>query len=265
VDLPADVFIRHVAQRLPGVREEGSVEALIEKLDLDGLYLACACVNGVPTAIEMFEQHYLARLPSVIGYLKLSTAMMDEVCQQVRMHLLVRTSEAEPRLAEYTGRGALLSWMRVIAARMASKLGTSTRETPEENIADAMEGAAAQETDVEVELIKRRYRREFRQALGEAFAGLSRDERYLLRLHFIDRLPTTKMAPLFGKDQSTISRWLKDAREKVYEATKHRLQESLGLSSQEFMSFMEDIKSRLDMSLSQFFNEGAERREDAKG
>jgi RNA polymerase sigma-70 factor len=255
VDLPADVFIRHVAQLLPKASEGGAPETSIEKLDLDGLYLACACASGVPRAIEMFEQHYLAKLPSTLGHLKLSVATLDEICQQVRMHLLVHSPGARPRLAEYSGRGALLSWMRVIASRMALKQGAAVRETPDESIVAALEALPASGTDVEMELIKRRYRHEFRQALGEAFAVLSRDERYLLRLNIIDGLPTTKMAPLFGKDQSTISRWLKDAREKVYEETKHRLQNRLGLSSQEFVSLMDAIKSRFDMSLSQFLNE----------
>jgi RNA polymerase sigma-70 factor len=64
------------------------------------------------------------------------------------------------------------------------------------------------------------------------------------------------MGPLFGKDQSTISRWLKDVRERVYEETKRRLQERLRLSSQEFESLMSAIQSKFDVSLSQLLGQG---------
>jgi len=251
VDLPAEVFIRHLTGLLPKPRAERPLASLLTQLDLEGLYLACACVNDVPAAGEMLEQHYMAKLPGLLGYLKLSEAMLDEVCQWVRTQLLVRTPEAPPRLAEYTGRGALMIWMRVIAVRMALKQGASVREIADGNGLSAVADLPAPGEDAELALIKSRYRQEFRQAVREAFAALSDEQRYLLRLHFIEGLPTTRMGTLFGKDQSTISRWLKDARQKVYEETKRRLQERLYLSSQEFESFMSAIKSNFDVSLGQ--------------
>ena len=123
VDLPADVFNRYVGRLLPRGQEARPLEELIEKLDKEGLYLACACVNDVPAALETFEAHYMAKLPKVLGYLKLSESMRDEVCQLVRTHLLVRTQDSDMRLAEYTGRGSLLVWLRVIAVRMARRRG----------------------------------------------------------------------------------------------------------------------------------------------
>ncbi|HYH95476.1 sigma-70 family RNA polymerase sigma factor [Hyalangium sp.] len=262
VDLPADVFIRHLLRLLPEDSDEGSLELQIMPLDVEGLYLACACVNHVPGALEMLERNYLAKLPALLGYLKLSAAVLDEVCQRVRTHLLVRTPKAGFRLAEYTGRGALLIWMRVIAVRMAIQQGIATRETSDERALAALEAVPASGTDAELEFIKRRYGHEFRQAVGEAFAALSSDRRYLLRLYFIDRLPMTKIGPLFGKDQSTISRWLKEAREGVYDDTKRRLQERLRLSSHEFESLMDAIKSRFEMSMSQLLKEEKEKDEE---
>jgi len=255
VDLPAEVFLRHLAGLLAESRADGPLAPWVEQLDFEGLYLACACVKGVSGASEMFEQHYMARLPALLGYLKLSSVMLDEICQQLRMHLLMRTPAAPPRLATYTGRGALLIWMRVIAVRMALKQGASVRGMPEENGLAALEDLPAPGTDPELALLKSRYRYEFRQAVREAFAALSDDQRYLLRLHFLEGLPTTRMGPLFGKDQSTISRWLKDVRERVYEETKHRLREHLRLSSQEFESLMSAIQSKFDVSLGQLLGQ----------
>lgn len=255
VDLPTEIFSRHLAGLLTQAPEDEPLAVRIEQLDLEGLYLACACVSGVPGASELFEHHYMARLPALLGYLKLSHTMLDEVCQQLRMHLLLSTPEAPPRLASYTGRGALLSWMKVIAVRMAIRQGASVRAVSEEVGLAAMEELPALETDPELSLVKSRYRHEFRQAVRAAFSALPDEQRYLLRLHFLEGLPTTRMGPLFGKDQSTISRWLKDVRQRVYEDTKRRLQETLRLSSQEFESFMTAVQSRFDVSLSQILGQ----------
>jgi RNA polymerase sigma-70 factor (ECF subfamily) len=248
VELPEHVFVSHVARLLPEASKRELLAPAQERLDLEGLYLACACVQGVPKAIQALEDHYLAKLPGSLAYLKLSSTSVDDICQMVREHLLVGTPESGPKLAGYTGRGSLLTWMRVTATRMARRMDASDLETPDEDVIAAL---SAPGTNVELELNTRHYRHEFRHSLREAFAALSNEQRNLLRLHFIDRLPTTQIGPLFGKDQSTISRWLKDARQKVYEETKQRLRERLGLSSQQFESHTNALKSHFDMSLSQ--------------
>ncbi|WP_224370979.1 sigma-70 family RNA polymerase sigma factor [Hyalangium versicolor] len=255
IDLPADTFIPHLLRLLPEDSDTGSLEPQLQPLDLEGLYLACACVNAVPGALDALERNYLAKLPGLLGYLKLPAPALDDLCQKVRSHLLIPTPDGGLRLARYSGRGALLIWMRVVAVRLALSQGVTTRETSDEGALAALEAMPASETDTELELIKRRYRHEFRQAVREAFAALSSEQRYLLRLHFIDRLPTTRMGALFDKDQSTISRWLKEAREQVYEETKRHLQERLRLSSQEFDSLMDVIKSRFEVSMSQLLKE----------
>src|SRR5262245_10445719 len=89
VDLPVEVFGEHLGGLLPGGLAAGPLAAQIERLDLEGLYLACACVKDVPAANKVFEQHYMARLRGLLGYLKLSDSALDEVCQDVRTHLLV--------------------------------------------------------------------------------------------------------------------------------------------------------------------------------
>lgn len=254
VPLPAEVFMRHLARLLPGDSEAPSCSELLGQLALEDLYLACACVHGVSEATEVLEHDYLAKLPALIAHLKLPAPALEDLCQMVRIHLLLGTPESGPRLAEYTGRGALLSWMRVIAARMALRLAPPTRETSEENALAALESLQSPDPDADLALIKRRYRPVFLQAVREAFEALSSEHRHLLRLHFVDRLPTTRMAPLFGVDQSTVSRWIKGARQSVYEDTKRRLKERLRLSSHEFDSLVTTLESQLDLSFSEILD-----------
>lgn len=251
VDLPAEGFVQYLAQRLPLAGAGDSLALLLGQLALSDLYLVCACMHHVRGAIEALESHYLAKLPSLLGYLKLSPMMLDDICQAVRIHLLLGTSGAGPQLAEYSGRGALLSWIRVMAVRMALRQGASSREIPAANILATLETIPAPTPDADLELIRHRYRREFREALLEAFASLSSEQRYRLRLHFIDQLSTTEMSALFRVNQSTVSRWLKSARQAVYVETKRLLQERLGLSSREFSSLMSVVQSYLDVNLGQ--------------
>jgi RNA polymerase sigma-70 factor len=251
VDLPAGIFVCYLAERLLKDDVDVPLEEVLKRLVLTDLYLACAYLHEVSGA-EGLVHHYVEKLPALLSSRKLSATKIDEFCQQLRIQLLMRTTEAGPGLAGYSGRGTLISWMRVIVARMANnKRNSLVRETHTENAPGGLETIPMTGADAELELIKRSYFPEFRQALREAFATLSSEQRLLLRLHFFKRMSTTRMGPLFGKDQSTISRKIKTARHAVYDETKRRLQERLGLSTQEFESLLKVIESQFDSSLAE--------------
>ncbi|HVG62132.1 MAG TPA: sigma-70 family RNA polymerase sigma factor [Hyalangium sp.] len=255
VALAPEVFIRHLAESLPEAPPGSALEPLVEQLSLAELYLACACVQGLPEAIAAFERQYLAKLPELLGHLRRDAATLDDICQLARVKFLVHTPEGPPRLKSYSGRGALLSWVRVAAVRVALNLAASEKPASNEDEAEVLESLSTPEVDAELDLIKQRYHEEFRQALREAFAALPADDRHLLRLSFADRLSTTELGELFRVNQSTASRWLRSARQMVYEETKRRLQERLRLSAREFQSFLAVLDSQLDMSMSQIFGE----------
>jgi RNA polymerase sigma-70 factor, ECF subfamily len=108
---------------------------------------------------------------------------------------------------------------------------------------------------VELDLIRRRHHAEFRQAVREAFAALSMDERHLLRLHVVDQLSTVELGALFRVNQSTVSRWLKSVRQTVFNETRRRLQARLGLSARDFQSFLGALDSQLELGISLIFGE----------
>lgn len=255
VDLDAERFVRYLAERLPEVSPGSPLAPVLESLCLAELYLACACAHGLPGATEAFEAHYLAKLPGLLGYLKQPAAVVDDVCQLTRVRLLVRTPDQGPRINDYTGRGALMSWVRVTAVRIALKLQASDKAGPDEDVADVLEALPAPGGDQELDLIRQRHQAEFRQALRDACSTLSSDERHLLRLYFVDRLSTTELGALLRVNQSTVSRWLKNARQTVHDETRRRLQARLNLSAGGFQSFLSVLDSQLDLSLSQLFGE----------
>ena len=253
--LPAESFIRHLAERLPMDRAGKPLADVLKRLRLTDLYLACACVHDVPAAISTFETEYLEKLPELLSYLKQLPAALDEICQQLRVRLLLRAGQQPPRIAEYEGRGTLVSWLRVSATRLFLKLRAAAGEEEEEDDIAALEALPVPGDDLEVDLIKRRYRAEFLQVVRESFLELTADERHLLRLYYVDRLLTPELGRLFRVSQATVSRWLKSARQKIYHQTKLRLQERLGLSTRDFESLLVVVDSQLDLRISQVLGE----------
>jgi RNA polymerase sigma-70 factor len=255
VALPAEVFVAHLAERLPEASPSSPLEPLLAQLSHKELYLACACLRGMPSAIALFEQHYLAKMPGLLRGPKYSAALIDDACQLARVKLLVHDPEGGPKLAEYSGRGTLMGWVRVTTVRIAARLRSAVTPVPDESPDDIIQGLPAPDLDPELDAIRMRYREEYNQALRDAFSSLSADERHLLRLSFEEQLSTYELAPLFRVHQSTISRWLTSALDTVYEDAKRRLQERLGLSTHDFTSLLAVLRSQLNLSISQLLGE----------
>ncbi|WNG41576.1 sigma-70 family RNA polymerase sigma factor [Archangium violaceum] len=254
VEMPAERFIRHLAERMPAAGAEERLATRLEQLSLSELYLACACVQGIGAATVAFDRHYLSRLPGMLGYLRQPAALIDDVCQLTRVKLLVHTPEGAPRLNDYTGRGSLLSWVRVTAVRIALRECGLEKPTPDEGVVEVLESLPAP-GDVEMDLIRRHHHAEFRQAIREAFTVLTEEERHLLRLHVVDQLSMVELGALFRVNQSTVSRWLKSARQTVFNETRRRLQVRLGLSPRDFQSFLAAMDSQFELNISQILGE----------
>lgn len=255
VDLPAEQFVRHLAERLSKTCEGSRLEALLGQLQVADLYLACACAAGIPTAIAAFEQHYLAKLPARLRQAQVPAANIDDVCQMVREKLLVRTDQGEPHIGTYSGEGELQNFTYVIGVRFARKLRGADKPAIEEDVDAALEALPVVGADVELDLIKRGLLGELRQAVRAASSALSTEERHLLKLHYVRRLSTTKLGALFGVNQSTVSRRLEAARQTIYKETKRILQERLRLSGPDLQGLVAALDSQLDMSLSLIFGE----------
>lgn len=250
VVLPPKQFVIYLAQRLPEPDAHEDFAPLLEKMSLGELYLTCACFQGMPSAHEAFESNYLAKLPAKLKRLNQPDDVLEDVCQLTRVKLLVSTPESAPKIGKYTGKGALLSWVIVTAGRIATKR-RATEPPPSDDEIIQMPGPARGEWD----FIQQHFHAEFRQALREACAKLSAEDRHLLRLHFAHRLSTYKLADLFRVNQSTICRWLQDARQSVYEETRNQLQARLGLSTRDLNSHLLYVNSQLDLSISQLLGE----------
>jgi RNA polymerase sigma-70 factor, ECF subfamily len=221
--------------------------------DADGmhaadLYLACACAQGEPRALAEFEKRYLAEVPSYLARMDVSRATVDEVQQRLREKLLIGTP---PRIADYSGRGPLGGWMRVVAIRTA--LDFARAEKPHAPLdEDGPLALASPAPDPELDYIKTRYRKEFKTAFQAALLQLEKRERNVLKLHFLDGLGIDEIGAFYRVHRATVARWLVRVRQILLEQTRKALAEKLRLGESELESLMNLVQSQLEVSIKRY-------------
>ena len=248
--------------RWPGVAAEGPDEAVRrlavtpskaeEPLHLDDLWLASACRAGNRAALGHFDRDFLARSLAGVARLDPCAAFADEVSQSVRERLFT-DSTGGSRLAGYTGRGPLLSWVRAVAMRCALNLRRGKHQESEEPLL----GISSIGDDPELQLLRSRFGAEFKEALGAALRSLDPQERSFLRLHLVEGVTIDRLAASSGVHRSTVVRRLAAARGNVLRKTRARLATTLRVEPSEVDSLIGLLQSRLDLSLGRLLQSAA--------
>lgn len=243
VSLEPARFEAYLAERLDG-------DVASEDIAAD-LFLACACLEGEPRALEAFERNYLALVPQFVAGVETAPGAVDEIQQQVRSRLLLARGDVRPKLYEYRGRGRLTSWLRVVALRTA--LNAVSGGKPQVSVSDEL----LTSPDPELEYLRARYAPQFHEAFTKALAGLEAQERAVLRMHLVDGLSIDRIGQLFEVHRATAARWLARARDQLFEMTRDQLRAELGLSATEFASIVKLVRSQLDVSICRMLQEEA--------
>lgn len=243
VTLAEELFVPYLADR---VRPDEDPRAALAALQVVDLYLACAAARGEPTAIAAFEQRLLARIGHFIGRVGSSPHFVAEVTQALRIKLFVG-SDGKGRLGQYSGRGALESWVCAAALRTAYDLRRAESRHLHERDGDLDVLAASD--DAELELLRARYRDDFREALGDAIAALDTRARTLLRMHFLERLTMAQIGQMYRVHETTALRWVGHAREEVLERVRATVKRKLQLTASECDELMSLLASRLDVTV----------------
>jgi RNA polymerase sigma-70 factor (ECF subfamily) len=241
-DLSPEAFVRHLAER-------SAVGGALGEVHAADLYLACALAEGAPGAIEAFEREHMPRLGQQLVRLRPSASFVDEVAQILRERLFVRREGVAPKIGEYGGRGALTSWLHVVAVRAALDL----RKAPAALVVDAGEVAddrrEAASQDPELGYIQQRYREVFNRAFRHAVATLPADQRELLRMHFVEGKTLDEMAAHLGVHRATVARRIAAARQAAGEEARRFLTAQLGATEDELRSLLGVMQSQVDVSL----------------
>jgi RNA polymerase sigma-70 factor (ECF subfamily) len=183
------------------------------------LFLATACGDGDRPAIGALEHRYMDPTRSSLKRLDPRPEFIDDVMQELRTKLLV---PPEPRILRYGARGPLLAWIRVAASRIAIDSLRSVREPVlrQPRDPDALEGI---DFGPEVQLLRAAYRESFQDALSTTLAGLSAQDRNLLRRHLVQRMTWEEIAGPYRLHPATVARRLMALREQIATAVRAHL------------------------------------------
>jgi RNA polymerase sigma-70 factor, ECF subfamily len=249
VTVPSEAFLRYLGERAAqapaGVRVRGLLDTL-EALQTSDLYLACACAVQDARAMELFDAHFIARVDHVLLRLAMPAWAVDETKQVLRCRFfLARGDERGASIEDYSGRGTLKAWVSAAAVHTAYRvLQTPKRQTDTDSV--VIKAVAAPGDDLELEYLKRRYTREFEDALAETFASLTARERNILRCYHLESGGIDGVAALYRVHRVTASRWVKRITEDFLERTRLRLVERTHANRAEVSSLLRLIQSRLD-------------------
>lgn len=241
-----EAFARHLGRCL--ARAEGAPPSF-EELQVEDLFLATACLEQVPGAAEAFNAHCGERLRAALAATVKAEDARREVAQRVREAVLVGTAEAGPKIAGYSGQGPLERWVAIVAQRMAITLVRGETAARQAHERASLERAFSMQ-EPEVAFVKEQYRADFQRAFSEALAILDERERMLMRLHIVSGVSVEAIGKMYGVSQSTASRWLAAARERISAEVVRLLQERLNLALSEIGSLAKLVASQLDLNMS---------------
>lgn len=260
LDVDPRVFLRHVAACCP---EGQPPDPAFPFLNGPDLYLAVACVSGNAAALSSFEQQYLRHVPNMLASLKPAPDLVEEVQQQLRVQLLAAPPGDLPKLAEYSGRGALIMWLRSVSVRTALNLLNRADyrkrvDLPTEDAGLLLGAVGADMPEPERALLIKRSREAVQQAFLAALASLPQQQRTLMRLHYLDGRTLEEIGLIYHVHKATISRRLEAARSAVRDELRRQLQERLRLSVSAIDSLVQSVTSQLEVSLSWVFRSSVE-------
>ncbi|MEP7052675.1 MAG: sigma-70 family RNA polymerase sigma factor [Pseudomonadota bacterium] len=241
VKLGFETFLGHCARVLGASEEESAAPR--EAADL---YLCCACAHAQPEALRAFESEGLGVAKAAIARINREADFVQDTLQEVWDKLLLGS---EPKVKQYAGRGPLKAWVRVTATRVALDRNRVRGRLVGRQV-ELDEQLAAQALSPEAQLTKARFGPAFSQALRDAVAALSAQERNVLRMHVSGRCSIDEIGRAYNVHRATAARWLDRARASLHEFVRQALcirQEKLTAS--EFKSLAAMMGGELELSL----------------
>ena len=245
-------MIRRGADAFPGLKVDRaafarwltSLEATNEANATD-LYLAFSCATGDAAAWRELDRH-LDVVPVAVARIDSAAAFGSEVRQRVAAKLL------EGKLAQYTGRGPLGGWIRIVAVREAQTLMRERRRAPDDGTSHDVAGAAL---DPELALLKRQSAATFERAYVHVLGTIDAETRTTLRLYFVDRLTFEQLGRALACSRATAARRVADARKRLLDGVHDAIRGELGANAPGAETLFALVESQLQVSVLRHFGQ----------
>jgi len=247
VALADDRFATYLAARLP---PEVPASQALAQMHVADLRLACACAVGDSDALRAFEATYFGDVELALGRER-SAARADELKSTLRERLYLPREGAAPRLASYSGRASLRTWMRVTITNAIRDLrdAEARRATPADADDDPIAALADTAPDPEMQHWKARYRVEFERAFHDAVVALPPRARRMLHASLVEGASIDVLARRHHVHRATAARWLEEARATLRALTRKHVCARLRLSPVEYDSAARHVRSQVELRL----------------
>ena len=240
----AATFAAELARRLGAIASPDQ----LARVRTDHVYLAIACAAGDEPAIRCFQAEFLREIDASGARLRARADQVDEVRSQLSRILFVSEPGRPAAVSEFSGRGDLRSYVRVIATReLVRVLKKASRDIAVSN--DAVLDMLSPTDDPTLEYLREHYRAEVDAAMRAALTRLGEQTRALLQYSLIDRWTVDRIGALYDVHRATAARWVGAAREELATALRGELASRLAISVEEVDSIVRLVQSRIDVSL----------------
>jgi RNA polymerase sigma-70 factor len=218
-------------------------------LHVADLYLACACLESVPAALQRMQREHLQSVPEMLR--SYPNLVADEVAELLPERLFVAADGKPPKLAQYSGRARLRTWLKTVVLNLARDVQRKRRVVVplEDNIGlcDAIG------LDIEREQGRQASAVDFRQALAQAIAKLAPEQRLLLHGMYVEGLTLKELGAPEGTDPSTTFYRLKKVYATLRQEIEADLQSRLRLSPSACESLVRSMLSHMDLRITGLF------------
>lgn len=246
IEVDDEALVRYVAERFQPGQQVSTTHA-------EGMYLAFACASGDPLAAKAFEKSCGKVMKACyrrLGFMQFA----EEINQRVLRSIFVGEGNGGPAIRNYTGRGSLSSWVRVVTVREAYRLTRSERKKSKREVGGVderiMDQAVFDEANPEMLHLKRDYRAKFKQSFQRAFERLDHRERNILRYQYLDGLNLEQIGTIYDASRATVARWRAKARARLLAETRKIMRDDFNVPLEEFDGAIRLIESAMDVSLS---------------
>lgn len=201
-----DVGTKHNFSQPPAIKATPAQRSdFFRGLHLADLALAHACALGRDAAWQAFLERYRETLRQaavgITGSSSLGAELADSLYSEL-FGLTEREGQRRSPLVSYSGRGALIGWLRTtLAQRHVDHLRRTHRETP---IEDRDFSATATSCATPPAILAR-----LKDSLKATLQELGQEDRFLLAAYYLDQHTLLEIAHVLRVHEATVSRRLK--------------------------------------------------------
>jgi RNA polymerase sigma-70 factor, ECF subfamily len=244
IHIPPERFAAELARRLG---EDATIDRLAA-VRAEDVYLAIACCDGDAPAITACVALLTREVEIAAQRTSATPAQGADVGANLRRILFVDEPPRYAALREFSGRGDLRGYLRVMATRDLVRAVAKGRREVTHDSDDLLERIVPAQ-DPELSVLRAQYREDVDAALRAAIASLDERGRALLRFHLVEKWTLEQVARAYDVHRATAARWLADVRRDLGERIRAELAKRLEIGVDEVDSIVRLVRSRVDVSL----------------